>query len=77
MVDLLVQQMEKKVTVSGIGTETFSGDPTGEKLKKMESDAFKRCASKLGVGLHLWAQEQYFLDVQLAKDLNEDLKDIS
>ena len=50
---------------------------TGEKLKKMESDAFKRCASKLGVGLHLWAQEQYFLDVQLAKDLNEDLKDIS
>ena len=67
----------KEVTVSGVGTETFSGDATGEKLKKMESDAFKRCASKLGVGLHLWAQDQYFLDVQLAKDLGEDLQEIA
>jgi len=67
----------KEVSVSGAGTETFSGDSTGEKIKKMESDAFKRAASRLGVGLHLWAQQQYFLDVQLAKDLNIDLKDIS
>jgi len=48
-----------------------------KKIKKMESDAFKRAAAKLGVGLHLWAQDQYFLDVQLAKDLNIDLKEIS
>lgn len=67
----------KQVTVSGAGTETFQGDSTGEKIKKMESDAFKRAAAKLGVGLHLWAQDQYFLDKQLAKDLNLDLEDVS
>ena len=43
----------------------------------MESDAFKRAAAKLGIGLHLWAQDQYFLDLQLAKDLNIDLAEIS
>jgi len=67
----------KSVTVSGAGTETFTGDTTGEKIKKMESDAFKRAAAKLGVGLHLWAQDQYFLDKQLAKDLNLDLEEVS
>tara|TARA_B100000902_G_scaffold19178_1_gene23017 strand:- start:238 stop:663 length:426 start_codon:yes stop_codon:yes gene_type:complete len=67
----------KSVTVSGAGTETFQGDSTGEKIKKMESDAFKRAAAKLGVGLHLWAQDQYFLDKQLAKDLNLDLEEVS
>lgn len=67
----------KSVTVSGAGTETFQGDTTGEKIKKMESDAFKRAAAKLGVGLHLWAQDQYFLDKQLAKDLNLDLEEVS
>ena len=67
----------KSVTVSGAGTETFQGDSTGEKNKKMESDAFKRAAAKLGVGLHLWAQDQYFLDKQLAKDLNLDLEEVS
>ena len=63
--------------VSGAGTETYSKDSTGEKIKKMESDAFKRAASRLGCGLHLWAQDQYFLDIQLAKDLNLDLKEVS
>lgn len=67
----------KSVTVSGAGTETYQGDTTGEKIKKMESDAFKRAAAKLGVGLHLWAQDQYFLDKQLAKDLNLDLEEVS
>ena len=67
----------KEVSVSGTGTETFDGDSTGEKLKKMESDALKRAAARLGVGLHLWAQDQYFLDIQLAKDIDIDIKDIS
>jgi hypothetical protein len=29
------------------------------------SDALKRCAMRLGLGLRLWAQEHYFLDQQL------------
>jgi hypothetical protein len=32
-----------------------------------ESDSFKRCAMKLGLGLHLWAGEEYYLDKQLDK----------
>lgn len=35
----------------------------GARLKKATSDALKRCAMRLGVGLHLWCKrpEQYFL----------------
>ena len=66
-----------EVSVVGTGTDTFEGDSTGEKLKKMESDALKRAAARLGVGLHLWAQDQYFLDIQLAKDIDIDIKDIA
>jgi hypothetical protein len=38
----------------------------GGRLKDAASDALKRCAMRLGLGLHLWAQEHYFLDKQLA-----------
>ena len=34
-------------------------------FKDAASDALKRCAMRLGLGLHLWAQEHYFLDQQL------------
>ena len=37
----------------------------GARLKDAASDALKRCAMRLGLGLHLWAQEHYFLDHQL------------
>ncbi len=37
----------------------------GARLKDAASDALKRCAMRLGLGLHLWAQEYYFLDHQL------------
>ena len=37
----------------------------GARLKDAVSDALKRCAMRLGLGLHLWAQEHYFLDNQL------------
>jgi hypothetical protein len=37
----------------------------GARLKDAASDAIKRCAMRLGLGLHLWAQEHYFLDIQL------------
>lgn len=42
-------------------------DGDGERLKHAASDALKRCAMRLGVGLALWAQENYFLDVALDK----------
>jgi len=39
----------------------------GARLKDALSDALKRCAMRVGLGLHLWSQEHYFLDKSLAK----------
>jgi len=65
-----------EVSVAGAGTPQNTSEPIGEQIKKMESDAFKRAASKLGLGLQLWAQDNYFLDVQLSKEYNIDNKEI-
>lgn len=43
-------------------------DGDGERLKHAISDALKRCAMREGLGLHIWAQDMYFLDRQLDKD---------
>lgn len=43
----------------------------GARLKDAASDALKRCAMRLGLGLHLWAQEHYFLDRQLRAMLEQ------
>ena len=42
-------------------------DGDGERLKHAASDALKRCAMRLGLGLHVWAQGSYFLDQSLVK----------
>ena len=34
----------------------------GARLKDAASDAYKRCAMRLGVGLHLWSQDMFWLD---------------
>jgi hypothetical protein len=34
----------------------------GARLKVASSDALKRCAMRLGLGLHLWSGDLYFLD---------------
>jgi hypothetical protein len=39
----------------------------GGRLKDAMSDAYKRCAMRIGVGLHLWSQDEYFLHDQLVK----------
>lgn len=39
----------------------------GARMKDAMSDAYKRCAMRLGVGLHLWAQEHYYLGDKLLK----------
>jgi len=67
---------DKEVTVVGAGTPQNVNESVGEQIKKMESDAFKRAASKVGVALHLWSQEGYFLDKVLSKELNVDLAEL-
>lgn len=39
----------------------------GARLKDASSDAIKRCAMRLGVGLHLWSQSNYRLYEALSK----------
>lgn len=63
-----------EVTIDGRDTViTEVGDITGQEpnggaaLKNAASDALKRCAMRVGLGLHLWAQGDYFLHDQLTK----------
>ena len=48
----------------------------GARMKDAMSDAIKRCAMSLGVGLHLWSQidgqDEYFLDKQIEKIHSSD-----
>lgn len=39
----------------------------GARLKDAMSDAYKRCAMRLGVGLHLWAQEHFYISEKMLK----------
>jgi hypothetical protein len=65
------------VTIDGkeVSIEEYGGvenpanqDGDGERGKLAASDALKRCAMRLGLGLHLWAQNSYFLDKKLEDD---------
>ena len=38
------------------------GANNGANAKNAVSDAIKRCAMRVGVGLHLWSQDNYVLD---------------
>lgn len=39
----------------------------GARAKDAVSDAIKRCAARVGLGLHLWSQDEYFLAAALAE----------
>jgi len=62
------------VTIEEAGDveQPFNWRTDGARLKDAISDAVKRCAMAMGVGLHLWSQfdgqSEYFLDEQLKKD---------
>jgi hypothetical protein len=60
---------ERVTTIVEVGDcERPDNWPTdGARLKDAASDALKRCAMRLGVGLHLWAQENFVLADQLKK----------
>ena len=46
------------------------GRTNGDRLKNAISDAIKRCAARVGLGLHLYAQDDYFLE-KLLEDSND------
>ena len=60
------------VTVTESGSCDAAGYEwnNGERMKKAMSDAYKRCAMRLGVGLHLWCKtpDEFFLPTFLKSD---------
>jgi len=67
----------KTVTVQEIGDveQPDNWNTEGARLKDAVSDGVKRCAMRIGLGLHLWSQDSYFLDKQLDKELDKELDD--
>ena len=59
------------VVIEEAGDVERPGAYNGANAKNAVSDAVKRCAMRIGVGLHLWSQENYVLD-KLAQDGEED-----
>jgi hypothetical protein len=55
------------VTITEVGDVEHPSGNNASNLKNAASDALKRCAMRLGVGLHLWSGENYYLDKALAK----------
>lgn len=43
----------------------------GARMKDAMSDAYKRCAMRLGVGLHLWSQDDFYLSDKMLKQDQE------
>ena len=68
----------KTVSVEEVGDveKPSNWKTNGARMKDAVSDAVKRCAMALGVGLHLWSQinntDEYFLDKQLAKNVKDN-----
>lgn len=63
-----------RMTIGGVVVEECGeadnpqAKTNGAKAKSAASDAYKRCAMRLGLGLHLWAQGDYFLFDKLNED---------
>lgn len=61
----------EKVVIEEAGDVERPGANNGSNAKNAVSDAVKRCAMRVGIGLHLWSQENYVLD-KMAQDGEED-----
>lgn len=70
IVRLTVEVDGRKVSIEETGgcENAAMKDGDGERMKHAISDAIKRCAMRLGLGLHMWAQENFFLYDVLVRD---------
>ena len=59
----------RTVTVEEVGDceEPNNWPHDGARAKDAFSDAYKRCAMRLGVGLHLWAQDAFYLSEKMLR----------
>jgi hypothetical protein len=66
---LTVKVDDRTVSVTEVGdVENPGSKNNGARAKDAASDAIKRCAMRLGLGLHLWCQDHYFLDKALERE---------
>ena len=60
----------RPVVVEEVGDVEQASANSATNLKMASSDALKRAAMRLGLGLHLWVGEHYYLDRALEKRLS-------
>lgn len=48
----------------------------GARMKDAQSDAYKRCAMRLGVALHVWAQEDFYIGAKFLRQDQEGTADL-
>jgi hypothetical protein len=65
---------DRIVVIEEAGDVERPGANEGANLKNAVSDATKRCAMRVGLGLHLWAQQTYVLDKALNKKYGQEEK---
>jgi hypothetical protein len=64
---LTVEVDGRRVSITEVGDVEHPSGNNASNLKNASSDALKRCAMRLGCGLHLWSGENFYLDRALAK----------
>ena len=66
VVRMVVNIDGQTVVIDEVGECERPGQNEGLNVKNAVSDAVKRCAMRIGLGLELWCQETYVLDKALA-----------
>jgi len=61
----------RPVVIEEIGDVERPGPSSATNLKNASSDSLKRAAMRLGLGLHLWVGESYYLHRSLDKRLKD------
>lgn len=69
---VIVDDAPVRVEEVGDCEEPHNWPHDGARLKDAMSDAIKRCAARLGVGLHLWAQQEAYLYERLRQEQFEN-----
>jgi hypothetical protein len=65
----------RPVVIEEVGDCEHPSPNSASNLKNASSDALKRAAMRLGLGLHLWVGENYYLETSLAKRLQASESD--
>jgi hypothetical protein len=65
---LTVEVDGRQVVITEVGDVERPSENNASNAKSASSDALKRCAMRLGLGLHLWTGDAYYLDRSLTKE---------